>query len=92
MELINQSKIECNQHNEENLKNNLNIEKEEENVNIDEMKYLNQIKEIMNNGVLKSDRTGTGTISIFGMQARYNLRNGMGNGNNYPQIGSEQLF
>ena len=26
-----------------------------------------------------------GTISIFGMQARYNLQNGMGNGNNCPQ-------
>uniref|UniRef100_A0A1I8C2M7 Thymidylate synthase n=1 Tax=Meloidogyne hapla TaxID=6305 RepID=A0A1I8C2M7_MELHA len=67
MEFNNQSKIECNQQNVEdfNCQNNLINKKEEENVNIDEMKYLNQIKEIMENGVLKSDRTGTGVIPLL---------------------------
>ncbi|KHJ97123.1 thymidylate synthase [Oesophagostomum dentatum] len=45
--------------------------------NRDELQYLNQIREIMNNGKRRTDRTGTGTISIFGMQSRYSLRNGM---------------
>jgi len=43
--------------------------------NVDEQKYLAQIREILEKGVVRSDRTGTGTISIFGMQTRYNLRN-----------------
>ncbi|VDM82889.1 unnamed protein product, partial [Strongylus vulgaris] len=46
-------------------------------VNRDEEQYLNQIREIMNNGKRRTDRTGTGTISIFGMQSRYSLRNGV---------------
>ncbi|KHJ84542.1 thymidylate synthase, partial [Oesophagostomum dentatum] len=45
--------------------------------NRDELQYLSQIREIMNNGKRRTDRTGTGTISIFGMQSRYSLRNGV---------------
>lgn len=40
----------------------------------DERGYLNQIDYIMQAGVRKGDRTGTGVISVFGMQARYSLR------------------
>uniref|UniRef100_A0A1I7XKP2 Thymidylate synthase n=1 Tax=Heterorhabditis bacteriophora TaxID=37862 RepID=A0A1I7XKP2_HETBA len=42
--------------------------------NNDEYKYLEQIKEILENGKERTDRTGVGTISIFGMQNRYCLR------------------
>lgn len=38
--------------------------------------YLEQIREILLNGEYKPDRTGTGTISIFGLQKKYDLRNG----------------
>ncbi|MBN1324634.1 MAG: thymidylate synthase [Alphaproteobacteria bacterium] len=38
--------------------------------------YLSQIEYILKNGVIKTDRTGTGTKSCFGYQNRYNLSDG----------------
>jgi thymidylate synthase len=38
--------------------------------------YQNLLQDILDNGVLKSDRTGTGTISIFGTQIRHKMSDG----------------
>ena len=43
--------------------------------NIDK-KYQELLQDILDNGIVKSDRTGTGTISVFGRQIRHKMSEG----------------
>lgn len=38
--------------------------------------YLDLMQDVLRNGEHRADRTGTGTISVFGRQVRYDLREG----------------
>jgi thymidylate synthase len=48
--------------------------------------YLDLIKEILDKGEKRSDRTGVGTISRFGVQSRYDLRDG------FPLVTTKKLY
>ena len=50
--------------------------------------YLEQLHYILDKGIIRSDRTGVGTISCFGLQTRYNMQDGIPC-NNHPETGLE---
>lgn len=65
----------------------ISVDNELESPNEEEMQYLNMIRRIINTGYKRLDRTGVGTMSIFGSQMRYSLRN-----NSLPLLTTKRVF
>jgi len=55
--------------------------------NHEEYQYLNLIQKILTEGVKRGDRTGTGTLSVFGAQMRYSLKKGI-----FPMLTTKRVF
>jgi len=50
------------------------------------IEYQKLMSHVLENGVYKMDRTGTGAISVFGTQSRYNLNEG------FPLVTTKKMF
>ena len=47
--------------------------------------YLDLLRYVKDNGIKKEDRTGTGTLSTFGYQLRFNLES------NFPLLTTKKI-
>ena len=62
------------------MNNNLNIMN-----NLDKT-YTALLQDILDNGIEKKDRTGTGTLSVFGRQIRHNMQDG------FPLLTTKKMY
>jgi dihydrofolate reductase/thymidylate synthase len=53
----------------------------------EEHQYLDAVRDIISTGVVRTDRTGTGTISKFGMTSRWSLRDDV-----FPLLTTKRVF
>jgi thymidylate synthase len=49
-------------------------------------KYITLLQDILDNGVEKKDRTGTGTLSVFGRQIRHSMKDG------FPLLTTKKMY
>ena len=54
--------------------------------NIEENQYLNLLEKITSQGIQRGDRTGTGTLSVFGETQKFNLRD------TFPLLTTKRMF
>lgn len=62
-------------------------DKQEYDGNVEEQQYLDLIKRIIDTGSVRKDRTGTGTIGLFGQQMRFSLKD-----NQLPLLTTKKVF
>ncbi|KAL3663915.1 hypothetical protein V7S43_010804 [Phytophthora oleae] len=53
----------------------------------EEMQYVDLVRKILTEGAKRGDRTGTGTLSVFGAQMRFSLRNDV-----FPLLTTKRVF
>lgn len=71
--------------NKENLAPDSTL-KTTENLDHDEYEYLNLISKILKKGKTRTDRTGVGTVSLFGAQMRFSLTD------SFPLLTTKRVF